>query len=207
MKTMNVCALATVVLMSLASGVTATDAANVSWPCEQALVPEVSFAVVWDGPDPGSLSQSWTADGEVAALVRRLTARGANRDAAETAIDGFAAQQPVASRNQRLTLLFAGVLETLNADRRKLISGIQRYSRDQERRARALDARLAKLVALERETSEDARRRFAELRDRIEIEQRIFDDREQSIPFLCTRPRVVEQRLGELARLIASVLE
>lgn len=177
------------------------------WPCEQALVAEVSAAVVWDGPSVEGLADRWKQDPEVAALVPRLTARRADAARAEALIEKFAAAQPSGERDQRLSLLFSGVLQVLNADRHRLHTGILRYSRDQQRRANALGDQLAEIARLESDASDDARQRLAELRRQIDFEQRVFDDRERTIPFLCTRPRVVEQRMGELARAIAYHLE
>ena len=177
------------------------------WPCEQALVSEVSAAVVWDGPSVEGLSERWSSDPEVAALVRRLTARRTDGIEPDVLIESFAVAQPPATRDHRLSLLFAGVLQVLNADRHKLNTGILRYARDQQRRAEVLDGHLAEIVRLESKASEESRQRLPELRRRIDLEQRMFDDRERSIPFLCTRPRVVEQRIGELARAIAYHLE
>lgn len=181
---------------------------NPDWPCEQALVPEVAAAVVWDGPSVEGMSDQWQSDAEVAALVGRLVARGADPAASDGLIETFAdAQPPGKERDRRLTLLFAGVLERLNADRSMLNDGILRYSRDQERRARILDTHLAELVELESDPSPEAAERLAEMQEQLLMEQRIFDDREKTIPFLCTRPRAVEQRMGELARAIAAWLE
>jgi hypothetical protein len=190
----------------LFSSVSAGEA-DPDWPCEQGLVREISAAVVWDGPAVEPYLDRWSEDEEIAQLVGRLTSRATSRDKSQQLIDNFAQAQPPETRNQRLTQLFAGVLSTLNADRSKLISGILRYSRDQQRRANALDSHLAEIVELEAENTEESRQRLAEGMKRIEMEQRIFDDREKSIPFLCTRPRAVEQRIGELARAIAGWLE
>ena len=153
------------------------------------------------------MSEQWQSDAEVSALVERLVARGADPAASEALIEAFAGAQPPGERDRRLTLLFAGVLQRLNADRSMLNDGILRYSRDQERRARVLDAHLAELVELESDPSPDAAKRLADLQEQLLMEQRIFDDREKTIPFLCTRPRAVEQRIGELARGIAAWLE
>lgn len=180
---------------------------NPDWPCEQVLVPEISAAVVWDGPDPAAYAEQWAKDPQVTELAHRLTARGIDRAGSEALIQAFAEAQPGAERDRRLTLLFAAVLEILNADRNRLVSGILRYSRDQERRARALDSQLTQMVELEANGSEEDLQRLAELQPRVELEQRVFDDREKSFPFLCTRPQAVEQRIGELARAIASWLE
>jgi hypothetical protein len=190
-----------------AMAVPASADENPDWPCEQALVPEIAAAVVWDGPSIEGMSEQWQSDAEVSALVGRLVARGADPAASEALIETFADAQPPGVRDRRLTLLFAGVLQRLNADRSMLNDGILRYSRDQERRARVLDAHLAELVELESDPSPDAAKRLADLQEQLLMEQRIFDDREKTIPFLCTRPRAVEQRIGELARAIAAWLE
>jgi hypothetical protein len=106
-----------------------------------------------------------------------------------------------------LTALFAGVLEVLNQDRAKLIDGIKRYSRDQQRRADALGEKLNDMVRLEQDDSDAARAELAELTRALELEQRVFDEREKFIGYLCARPIVVEQRLGFLARTIAGYLD
>ena len=193
-------------LLGMAS-VSAVASDNPDWPCEQALVPEISAAVVWDGPSIEGLAEQWQSDAEVSALVQRLVAPGVDPAASESQIEAFAVAQPTAERDRRLALLFAGVLQRLNADWSLLNDGILRYSRDQERRARVLDGHLGELVELETDPSPAAAKRLAELQQQLVLEQRIFDDREKTIPFLCTRPRVVEQRIGELARSIAAWLE
>lgn len=177
------------------------------WPCEQILVPEVSAAVVWDGPAVDELTENWRDVREVAALVERIADRSAVPQQSDAQIADFAAAQPPSDKDRMLTMLFAGVLETLNADRGHLISGIKRYSRDQERRAQALDRHLSEMVELERDSTDKSAKRLEELRRTIDIEQRAFDEREKSIVYLCTRPVAVEQRLGVLARTIAGYLD
>ena len=189
---------------SLSSAAT-EDAAD--WPCEQALVSEVAAAVVWDGPSIDGLEAQWRENPDVAAVVHRLAARTTNEAQATAAIAAFAEAQPAAVRDQRLSLLFAGVLQLLNQDRQVLNEGILRYARDQQRRADGLGERLSEFAQLESDTSTAAQTRLTALRGQIDIEQRIFDERESAIPFLCTRPRVIEQRIGQIAREIAAHLE
>jgi len=177
------------------------------WPCEQALVPQVSAAVVWDGPPVDGLQGDWHAEPGVRALVEGVTRPQASEAEAQQAIDVFAAGLAPGDKDRMLTLAFAGVLETLNQDRGSLISGIKRYSRDQARRAQALGGELDELVRLEQDTSESARQELEALKKRLELEQRIFDEREQTIPYLCLRPVSVEQRLGFLARALAAYLD
>ncbi|MCP5304483.1 MAG: hypothetical protein H6953_03465 [Chromatiaceae bacterium] len=178
------------------------------WPCEQALVPEIDAAVVWDGPDISGLSGQWAKDPQIATAVRRLTARRYERETAEAVVEAFSATQPASEgRDRQLSQLFAGVLEVMNDDRRRLIDGILRYARDQQRRAEVLGTHLAEIAELESDPSDAARTRLHDLQQQVTLEQRMFDDREHALPFLCTRPREVEQRVGELARMIAMHLQ
>lgn len=177
------------------------------WPCEQVLVPEVSAAVVWAGPPVDEVAQSWRSVPRVEEVVARVTAPTSDPEAAEAAIAAFAASLDPAGRNAMLTALFAGVLETLNGERSMMIDGIKRYSRDQARRAEALGEKLDDMVRLEQDSSDAARAELEALTKTLEIEQRVFDEREKSIEFLCTRPVAVEQRLGLLAREIAAHLD
>ena len=139
------------VLLSSTDGTRPLAAAegDPDWPCEQALVPEVSAAVVWDGPSVDGLGDRWKEDPEISTLVHRLVARNVDETEAEAAIELFAMEQPAGERDHRLSLLFAGVLQVLNADRRMLQQGILRYARDQQRRAEVLGEHLAEIARIE----------------------------------------------------------
>ncbi|MGA7980138.1 MAG: hypothetical protein WCA32_07890 [Chromatiaceae bacterium] len=188
-------------------GARETAGEDPDWPCEQALVPEISAAVVWDGPSVEGLKQSWQNVSAVAALVKQISSPKFSEEGAKAAVASFAAEQKPEDKNRMLTLVFAGVLEQLNDDRDMLIEGVKRYSRDQARRADALGDELDQMVRLEQDPSPGAAQQLAELRKRLELEQRVFDDREKSINYLCLRPVAVEQRLGFLARTIAEYLD
>ncbi len=180
---------------------------DTDWPCEQALVPEVPAAAVWDGPALDGIGSAWRDDPAVAALVQRIAGPRVTESEAERAIESFASGLESGSRDRMLALAFAGVLDTLNRDRNTLISGIKRYSRDQQRRAEVLGKELDEMVRLEQDPSESAAGQLAALSQRLELEQRMFDEREKTIPYLCTRPIAVEQRIGFLARTLAVYLD
>jgi hypothetical protein len=184
-----------------------TEGRNSDWPCEQALVSEVSAAVVWDGPSVEGLQKRWQDVPAVGALVKEVSSPNVSEEGAKTAIASFATSLKPAEKDHMLTLAFAGVLDQLNADRAMLIDGIKRYSRDQARRAEALGDELDEMVRLEKDPSPGVGQQLAELKKRLDLEQRIFDEREKSIRYLCLRPVAVEQRLGFLARTIAAHLD
>ncbi len=175
------------------------------WPCEQALVPQVSAAVVWDGPPVDGLA--WQEVPQVADLVAQIAQPGSSEPAAQAAIAAFAGSLSQSDKDRMLALAFAGVLEVLNRDRATLIDGIKRYARDQSRRAEALGQELDRMVQLEKDGSESADQARQALKKRLTLEERIFDERERSIQFLCTRPVAVEQRLGFLARTLSGHLD
>ncbi len=182
-------------------------AADQDWPCEQILVPEVPAAVIWAGPAITGLEDAWQDVGSVSRLVQRITSPGYDQNAADQEIAEFASKQEMQQKDRMLTLLFAGVLGELNRDRSMMLSGIKRYSRGQAARAERLGEDLDEIARLEGESSPDSRIRLDALRKQMELKQRIFDEREESIQYLCSQPVAVEQRLGFLARSIAYQLD
>ncbi len=182
---------------------------NPDWPCAQILVPEIPAAVVWAGPSIEGMQKTWEQDTEVASLVRRLTSRDYVIDNADGEIGEFAAKQPANEREHKLTLLFAGIHQTLNEARSKKLDGIILYSQGQAQRADRLSRDLDEMVRLQdnEDPSPAAQERLAMMQKEMELKQRMFDEREMSIQHLCTRPVVIEQKLGALARTIAYYLD
>jgi len=191
---------------SLANGA-APAPQDPDWPCEQILVSEVPAAVVWAGPSVDGLGSAWKQAQGVTRLVQQITSPAYDQDSAEQAITAFASMQDPQQKDQRLTLLFAGVLETLNRDRSRMLQGILSYSRGQSARAMRLGEDLDEIARLEDDPSSVARERLQAMQQEMMIKQRIFDEREGSIQYLCSRPVAIEQRLGFLARTIAAQLD
>lgn len=180
---------------------------NPDWPCVQVLVPEVSAAVVWDGPSVEGMVGRWHDEPAVAALVSKLTDRRTTAAQADADIEAFARTLEAGKRNPTLARLFAGVWANLNANRASMIEGILNFAREQEIMATQLEDRLAKLDEVARESADADRDRVETLRHQVDLQARIFDSREQLIRYLCEQPIKVEETLGELARAISARLE
>lgn len=180
---------------------------NPDWPCDQILVSEIQPAVVWAGPSVAGMDQLWSKESEVERLVRRFIAPDYDVEDADKEIAEFAAKQIPEKKDQQLTLLFAGVIESLNEVRKKELHGILRYAQGQSERANRLSEELDEMVHLQEDSSAAAQERFNLMQREMEIKQRMFDEREAFIQHLCTRPRVVEEKIGSLARTIAYYLE
>jgi hypothetical protein len=176
------------------------------WPCIQRKVPELSVAAVWQGPPVEEALAAWRDDPEVAALARTLAARRTTLDEAREAIAGFAADLPADEKERKLTLLFAGIFTSLDGERSDVMAGIERYGRKQKAMAdkiRADQARLSELAAAA--AGADPAQAQA-LTNQLIWETRIFNERRNSLTYVCEVPTLIEQRLFELARTIQNEL-
>ena len=171
------------------------------WPCQQRKVPSLTPAAVWSGPaiDPESLD--WRADPEVAEFAARLSQRRLPMEEAEAEIAAFAEAQGDEAA-ARLTLLFAALFETMNAERGQILDGIERYARRQREMAKSVRTMAADLGTLRRSADADPQK-VSEAQTALEWQTRIFNERRASLPYVCEVPRFVEQRLFALGRIIA----
>src|SRR5882757_4713989 len=112
----------------------AADPRFPDWPCAQAKVPEISLAAVWAGPPLDDAQNKWKDDAKVSALVPKLAARRTPLDEAEKAIKEFLAGS-AADKTATGKLLFAGLFDTLNAQRSSVMSGLERVTRKQREEA------------------------------------------------------------------------
>jgi hypothetical protein len=113
---------------------------------------------------------------------------------------------PADASAEALTMLFAGALETINRDRASLISGIKRFARQQRSLSESIAATNAALRELRQDGTGEQASRLDELEQRRTWEMRIFDEREDSLTYLCEQPVLLERRAFALARHIAGLL-
>lgn len=193
-------------VLSVAIGsIYAQPSSDSDWPCVQRLVPEVSAAVIWPGPLPETLDKRWQEFESIVNLVEQLTSSSASATEAQKLIAEFA-ESITFDRNKQITLLFTGILETLNARRSNYIETIKRFTRHQNEIAVQVQQLLNELSTLGGKSGEVVEVRRREVEETAHWHQRVFDQREKSIIALCERPVEVEQSLGELARIVAEFL-
>lgn len=179
-----------------------------SWPCVQRKVPVISAGMMWSGPAVDEADRSWQTSRTIAPLVNEAAARRVPLDDAKTAIASFAAGLE-ADKNRQLTALFTGLLQRINAERRDIISGIERYAKRQAALAEKIKTQSGKLQKLRTEAgaSDDRQKQIDELERQLAWDTRVFDEREQSLIYVCEAPVLLEQRLFALARKIMEFLE
>lgn len=176
------------------------------WPCIQRLVPEIAPGMIWAGPPIDAVDRSENAP-VIEEIASELAARRVPIEDARRRIDEFAEALDPADRNEELTRLFAETLEIINRDRVSIIDGIKRFARQQHglsEKIERIDAALREVKKGEGSSEQQARQ------DTLEEERdwsvRIFDEREDSLTYLCEQPVLLEQRAFALAREIAGHL-
>ena len=183
----------------------AADPRYPDWPCAQAKVPEISLAAVWAGPPLDDVSNKWKDDAKVTALVTKLAARRTPLEEAQKAITEYLA----GSTSEKTTtgkLLFAGLFDTLNAQRSSVMNGLERVMRKQRQAADKIRSDTLALQALQGASPPD-QPRIDELGNQLVWETRIFEDRRRVITFVCDVPTAIDQRLFALGRTIQQEME
>src|SRR6201991_2920016 len=141
--------------MALSNGIArGADPRYPDWPCAQAKVPDISIAAVWAGPPLGDAETKWKDDARISALVEKLAARRTPLDDAQKAITDFLAAS-AADKTNAGKLLFAGLFDSLNAQRSSFMNGIERVNRKQREAAEKIRADTLALQALQGASSAD----------------------------------------------------
>ena len=184
--------------------VLAADPRYPDWPCTQAKVPEISLAAVWAGPALDDVSAKWKDDAKVSALVTKLAARRTPLEEAQKAITEYLTG--AADKTGSGKLLFAGLFDSLNAQRSQVLNGLERVTRKQREAADRIRADSLALQALQGETPPD-QAKIDDLGNQLVWQTRIFEDRQRVIKFVCEVPTAIDQRLFALGRTIQQEIE
>ena len=193
-------------LVASAGSAQAAAGHDPDWPCIQRKVPELSLGQIWNGPELPASAKDWSKDRRVADLVEEVAARRVPLAEAQAQIKDFATTLPADDEDRRLSMLVQGLFDHMDHERSEVISGIGRYARNQ----------LALAARLRKEASEvDAMRgkpdanpnEIAVRTDRLIWETRIFEERVQSLTYVCEVPTLIEQRLYALAKTVGEVMK
>ncbi|TPQ41809.1 hypothetical protein C2U70_02205 [Bradyrhizobium guangdongense] len=203
--TFRIAILAALALAATSGASHAADPRYPDWPCTQAKVPEVSLAAVWAGPPLDDIKDAWKSDAKVSSLVSKLAARKTPMDEAEKSVKEFLAGS-AADKATNAKLLFAGLFETLNAQRSQVMNGLERTTRKQREAAEKIRDQTLELQALQSATPRDEARVEA-LSNELIWKTRIFEDRNKVVRFVCEVPTTIDQRLFALGRVIQQEME
>ena len=202
---MKVWILAAMAIALSGAAARAADPRYPDWPCTQAKVPEISLAAVWAGPALDDVQNKWKDDAKISALVAKLSARKTSLDEAEKSVKEFLAAS-ASDKSANAKLLFAGLFDTLNAQRSHVMNGLERVSRKQREAADKIREEVLALQALQGATPRDEAKVEALSNDLI-WKTRIFEDRHKVVRFVCEVPTTIDQRLFGLGRVIQQEME
>ena len=178
------------------------------WPCVQRKVASLSAGQFWTGPDI-TAAGDWGGDNDAAVLAQKIASRRTDLTEVDPLLDAYVTKAG-ADKARGLTHVYAGVFEVINGERDKVVSGIARYAQGQRRMAERIRDEADKISQVKDAPSvSDATelpRDQSDLETKFAWDRRIFQERSQSLSYVCEVPQLLEQRLGEIARRIQARL-
>lgn len=206
LTTSNLFALSVGLAAAAFAGPAHADKSTPDWPCVQKKVAELSPSQMWTGPSIEGL-KGWWEDKEATALINIMASRKVPTAEAEAAIKKYAEGLPADQRNAKLTLLFAGLFDKINLQRRVVITGLEKYLSGQRERSQDIETQGTALAELEAKVAKDpadqqAASELQAAQEKFDWASRIFQERQNSIPIACEVPVIIDQRLYEMAQAI-----
>jgi hypothetical protein len=185
-------------------GIAPATAEEISdWPCDAPFAERFDAVQVWGTALPRPLAEGWRRD----AAVREVVEFAANPEnpASQGAkqIAKFAAPLGGAEREERLMLVFAGLLDRFNLLRGFVIEGVRDFVLRAKILREAVDRNEAAAAALPAEANEEQRRGHLEAGA---WDARRMDDAMEGAEFLCHRYGYLDKKLRELTAGIRAAL-
>jgi hypothetical protein len=196
-----VLAIATVVLLSPQALAQFKGKTDPDWPCQQIKTPTFSLASIWAGPQLDLDSQDWRNESDVADLKAQMAQRRVPIADVEAAIATFKAKAG-AQANAKLLRAFAAAFSDLSQQRSQIIDGLDRIGRRQKALADRIRAENEAVENASDQTRDGQTPPGANSQERLLWDLRIFNDRRQTVTYVCEAPTLIEQRIGEIARAV-----
>lgn len=176
-----------------------------NWPCIQAKVAKLSAGQMWPGLTLKPEEKNWQQDKAVMQLTEKLLPRRVSLEETEKIIEEFASNYKGENLNLALEKTFLGLLDETNRIRAEIISGIGRFSGRQKALVKRITETRHKLNTYEKKDEDGTLTReedkeMVKLEQALEWDQRIHEEREQSLEFVCESPVLLEQRLFALSK-------
>jgi hypothetical protein len=195
---------ATVALLA-PQAVAFTAKTDPDWPCQQIKTPTFSLASVWAGPQLDLDSESWRDESDVADLKAQMAQRRVPIAEVKTAITDFKAKAgPDATA--KVLRAFAAAFTDLSQQRAQIVNGLDRIGRKQKALADRIRAENEAVQKASDSNQNSQAASGADSQERLLWDLRVFDDRRQTVTYVCEAPTLIEQRIGEIARAVQQAL-
>jgi hypothetical protein len=179
--------------------------ADPDWPCHEIKTPTLSLASVWAGPQLDLSSASWRNESGVADLKAKMAERRVPIADVEQAITDFKAKAG-ADADAKLLSAFAAAFEDLSQQRSQILGGLERFGGKQRAMADRIRAESEAVQKAADQNSAGQAPSGADAQERLQWDIRVFDDRRQTIRYVCETPTLIEQRIGAIARAVQTAL-
>lgn len=199
------------ILLASATAAVAQPRPDPDWPCVQRKVETLSPGQFWTGPDIAAAGD-WGSDNDAAVLAQKIASRRTELSQVDPLLDEFAGKfgSDKDAKDKALTRVYAGVFEVLNGERNKIMSGIARYAQGQRRMAERIRDEADKISQIKDAPSKGDETELpkdqTDLETKFAWDRRIFQERSQSLTYVCEVPQILEQRLGEIGKRIQAHL-
>ena len=180
----------------------AESSTDPDWPCVQRKQPHLSLAQMWTGPEPDAAVRTLAETPEIVAIAERLEQRRVPIADAQAEISTYAKT----ADNQHLSALMLAIFDRVEPHRSALIAGIGRYGHKQVDLAKRIEDHRARMAEMQKAAKPDFDAIDAE-EQQLDWDMRIFQDRQQSLTYVCETPVILEQRVFALARAIQAGLK
>jgi hypothetical protein len=175
------------------------------WPCQQIKTPTFSLASIWAGPQLDLDSQNWRNESDVADLEAQMAQRRVPMADVQIAITEFKAKAG-SDASAKLLRAFAAAFADLSQQRSQIVNGLDRIGRKQKALADRIRAENEGVQNASGPNHDGQAQPGADNQERLLWDLRVFDDRRQTVTYVCEAPTLIEQRIGELARAVQQAL-
>ena len=200
-----VLAIATVTLFTPQAFAQFKGKTDLDWPCQQIKTPTFSLASVWAGPELNLDSQDWRNESDVADLEAQMAQRRVPIADVGAAITAFKAKAGP-DANAKLLRAFAAAFADLSQQRSQIVNGLDRIGHKQKALADRIRAENAAVQKPSDPNHDGQAPPGADSQERLLWDLRVFDDRRQTVTYVCEAPTLIEQRIGEIARAVQQAL-
>lgn len=176
----------------------AADFSDPTWPCVQRKVEQLSVGLMWPHPIPET-ELARGLSGDASDLVERLALRRLDLTEVQPALDAFVDRH--SPDPAVMGQVFAKLFDRLSRTRSTIIEGIGAYSLQQIALSEQIDQKRAEMDTLLAAEAPDYDKIDA-LEAQIDWDERIFQDRQRSLTYVCETPVLIEKRLFGAAQML-----
>ncbi len=182
-----------------------------NWPCAQRKVEKLSAGQMWRGSPVDVKDTSWQTNDKITALTKEILPRRITLEQTNKTITKFASENKD-NLEPLMKQTFLALLNETNQIRSEIIGGIGRFTKRQKDLAKRITTNRQKVTELEKNDEDgtltkEQDKQLVALERSLEWDQRIHEEREQSLDFVCEAPVLLEQRLFALAKQLNAPFE